>query len=95
MVKNFRYDVVMFYLPGVVFVHWQWILMQRALRASLEIMLFLRIILVWSLSLVESGLHIEGNIYLGLLTFSFGVGRYSVVSFQYVVARISCIGGLQ
>ena len=69
--------------------------MPRALRASLEIMLFLRIILVWSQSLVESGLLIEGIIYLGLLQISFGVGRYSGVCFQYMVASISCIGGLQ
>lgn len=61
---KFRYGALMFFLLGVVFALWLWILQQKVLRASPGIMLYAKIILVWLLSQVENGLLTAGNFHL-------------------------------
>lgn len=53
----------MFSLHGVVYAHWQWIHLQKTLRVSPEIMLYMKIILVWSQLRAGSGLLTVGNIW--------------------------------
>lgn len=53
----------MFSLHGVVYAHWQWIRLQKTLRVSPEIMLYMKIILVWSQLRAGSGLLTVGNIW--------------------------------
>lgn len=53
----------MFSLHGVVYAHWQRIHLQKTLRVSPEIMLYVKIILVWSQLRVASGLLTVGNLW--------------------------------
>lgn len=57
---KYRYDVLMFSLLGVVFAHWQQIHLQKTPRVSLEIMLYVKIILDLSQSPAGSGLLTVG-----------------------------------
>lgn len=67
---KYRYGVLMFSLLGVVFAHWQQIHLQKTPRVSLEIMLYVKIILDLSQSPVGSGLLTVGMLIGSILDYS-------------------------